>query len=72
MKKVVLFGVLPITLRVSQVTIAKSGDSGSRVTYGGGHHTASHGGIYFGGQGSSHRGETYRNSRTVPQYGTHK
>jgi hypothetical protein len=45
---------------------------GSRVSYGGGHHTTSHGGTFVGGFGSSHRGGSYRNFRTGNQYGTHQ
>lgn len=44
----------------------------SRVSYGGGHHTSSHGGTYKGGQGSSHRGGEYKNTRTSNSYGKHK
>jgi hypothetical protein len=51
---------------------AKGGHSGSRVSYGGGHHTTSHGGTFVGGSGSSHKGGTYRNFRTGNQYGTHQ
>jgi hypothetical protein len=43
-----------------------------RPHYGGGHHTESHGGAYPGGQGRSHKGGHYRNSRTANRYGTHK
>jgi len=48
------------------------GGHGGRVSYGGGHHTTSHGGSYLGGSGSSHRGGTYVNSRTGNRYGTHR
>ncbi|RXG87326.1 hypothetical protein EAS61_18955 [Bradyrhizobium zhanjiangense] len=48
------------------------GGHGGRVSYGGGHHTTSHGGSYLGGSGSSHRGGTYLNSRTGNRYGTHR
>jgi hypothetical protein len=48
------------------------GGYGSRVQYGGGHHTTSHGGHYLGGSGSSHRGGIYMNTRTGNQYGTHR
>lgn len=44
-----------------------------RVSYGGGHHTSSHGGSYSGSySGSSHRGGSYRNVRTANRYGRHK
>ncbi|BEP46227.1 hypothetical protein GmRootV15_68160 (plasmid) [Variovorax sp. V15] len=71
MKKALAFGILSIAVFVSPLAVAK-GSSGGRVAYGGGHHTASHGGSYSGGQGSSHRGGTYRNTRTSDRYGTHK
>jgi hypothetical protein len=49
------------------------GHGGGRVSYGGGHHTTSHGGTYTGGTGgSSHRGGTYSNPATGNAYGTHK
>jgi hypothetical protein len=43
-----------------------------RPNYGGGHHTASHGGAYPGGSGSSHKGGHYKNPTTGDQYGKHK
>lgn len=46
--------------------------SGGRISYGGGHHTTSHGGAFVGGSGSSHRGGTYSNPASGKQYGTHK
>jgi hypothetical protein len=48
------------------------GGGGGRVSYGGGHHTVSHGGSYSGGSGSSHRGGHYVNSNTGNRYGTHQ
>lgn len=44
----------------------------SRTYYGGGHHTASHGGLYVGGHGSSHKGGHYVNPKTGNHYGRHK
>lgn len=45
----------------------------SRVYYGGGHHTSSHGGHYSGSySGSSHRGGHYSNYHTGNHYGRHK
>ena len=41
-------------------------------SYGGGHHTVSHGGHYVGGQGSSHKGGHYLNPSTGNHYGHHK
>ena len=47
--------------------------SSSRVYYGGGKHTTSHGGHYSGAtKGSSHKGGHYRNVRTGNHYGKHK
>ena len=47
-------------------------DARSR-TYGGGHHTASHGGHFSGARaGSSHKGGRYKNVRTSNRYGRHK
>ena len=44
-----------------------------RPHYGGGHHTASHGGHYSSAsRGSSHKGGHYRNARTGHQYGHHR
>jgi uncharacterized membrane protein YgcG len=51
---------------------ARGGHGGGRVSYGGGHHTSSHGGTYMGGAGSSHRGGHYQNFSTGNRYGTHK
>lgn len=44
----------------------------SRMFYGGGHHTTSHGGKYIGGHGASHKGGKYANPKTSNQYGRHK
>jgi hypothetical protein len=45
----------------------------ARPSYGGGHHTSSHGGRYSGSySGSSHKGGSYRNVHTSNRYGTHK
>ncbi len=44
-----------------------------RLYYGGGKHTASHGGKYAGGaSGASHKGGHYVNPRTANHYGKHK
>ncbi|PDT56087.1 hypothetical protein CO678_40275 [Bradyrhizobium diazoefficiens] len=51
---------------------ARGGGHGGRVSYGGGHHTSSHGGSFSGGSGSLHRGGTYVNSNTGNRYGTHQ
>lgn len=48
------------------------GGHGGRVSYGGGHHTSSHGGSFPGGSGSSHRGGHYSNFSTGNRYGTHQ
>lgn len=45
----------------------------SRTYYGGGHHTASHGGHFSGARaGASHKGGRYKNVRTSNRYGRHK
>lgn len=44
----------------------------SRMYYGGGHHTYSHGGKFLYGTGSSHKGGKYYNTRTGHRYGRHK
>ncbi len=44
----------------------------SRMFYGGGHHTYSHGGTYPRGLGSSHKGGHYYNLHTGHRYGRHK
>lgn len=59
-------------LALSDQAVARGGSHGGRVSYGGGHHTSSHGGRYAGGSGSSHRGGTYVNSATGNRYGTHQ
>jgi hypothetical protein len=51
---------------------ARGGGHGGRVSYGGAHHTVSHGGTFVGGPGSSHRGGSYRNYSTGNRYGTHQ
>src|SRR4051812_38242100 len=42
-----------------------------RPSYGGEHHTTSHGGTYIGASGSSHKGGTYANPRSNDRYGIH-
>lgn len=64
------FGVM-LLLGLSGEAAARGGHGG-RISYGGGHHTTSHGGSYAGGTGSSHRGGSYINSRTGNRYGTHQ
>jgi hypothetical protein len=46
--------------------------SASRPCYGGGHHTASHGGHYFGATNGHHRNGHYGNWNTKSRYGVHK
>ena len=43
-----------------------------RPHYSGSHHTVSHGGRYFAGRGSAHKGGHYVNPRTANHYGRHK
>lgn len=55
------------------MSVAKGGKAGgSRPSYAGSKHSSSHDGHYQGGQGRSHKGGDYRNSRTGNQYGKHK
>ena len=48
--------ILAIALLCSTSFALARGGHGGRVSYGGGHHSYSHGGTYLGGSGSSHRG----------------
>lgn len=68
-KMIILAAVLLCSTTFAQ---ARGGHGGFRVSYGGGHHTSSHGGTYIGGSGSSHRGGQYRNVNTGNRYGTHQ
>jgi hypothetical protein len=71
MKTVILAGVL--LALATTAGFARGGSHGGRVSYGGGHHTTSHGGTYAGGSGgSSHRGGHYSNPATGNSYGTHQ
>jgi hypothetical protein len=69
-------GFLGVAMLLAALTVdaeARGGGGRSgRVSYGGGHHTTSHGGTFAGSSGSSHKGGTYRNYLTGNQYGTHK
>lgn len=61
MRMIVLFiGLILINIGAAQ----------ARHSYGGGRHSASHGGHYSGGSGSSHRGGTYHGPHGG--YGTHR
>jgi len=51
---------------------SKGSKGGPRPSYGGGHHTTSHGGHYAGGRGRSHKGGHYTNSASGGRYGKHK
>lgn len=55
---------------VAVLSFASSGPAEARYSYGGGHHSYSHGGHYGGGHGSSHRGGHYRGPHGG--YGTHR
>jgi len=46
--------------------------SSSHPYYGGGKHTASHGGHYQGEKNSHHKGGHYKNPKTNNNYGKHK
>ena len=64
---------LPVAARAGHVSVHTGGGrSSSRLYYGGGHHTASHGGHFANGSGSSHRGGHYHNPSTGNHYGRHK
>jgi hypothetical protein len=70
-----MIGAIAGTVMLLAFTIsadARGGGHGGRASYGGGHHTTSHGGTYMGSSGSSHKGGSYRNYSTGNQYGTHK
>lgn len=69
---VAILAVVMLTSTTAVYARGGSGHSSGRVSYGGGHHTSSHGGTYVGGMGSSHKGGSYRNLSTGNQYGTHK
>lgn len=67
--------MIGVVLALSGITAEARGGrsgSGSRPHYGGEKHTSSHDGYYQGGSGSSHKGGTYKNSKTSDQYGKHK
>lgn len=49
-----------------------TGAADARTQYSGKHHSASHGGHYRGGQGSSHSGGRYRHVATSNRYGRHR
>ncbi|MGY3347186.1 putative membrane protein [Bradyrhizobium sp. USDA 4459] len=67
-----ILAAVAMFLTHTEGAFARGGSHGGRVSYGGGHHTSSHGGSFAGGSGSSHRGGTYVNSRTGNRYGTHQ
>ncbi|MDE2599065.1 MAG: hypothetical protein KGL40_05530 [Rhodocyclaceae bacterium] len=67
---VVAVAILVAQAALIEPSFAKGG--GSRPHYGGGSHSASHGGHYSGGSGSSHRGGSYKNTKSANRYGTHK
>jgi hypothetical protein len=75
MAKVGFAQILVLGLLLSSAALGKGhggGGDAPRPSYGGGHHTESHGGTYKGGSGSSHKGGDYKNPKTNDQYGTHK
>lgn len=71
MKKLCVI-VCAALLAFSAPSFAKGGRGGKGASYGGGHHTTSHGGHYAGGSGKSHKGGRYANTRTGNRYGKHK
>lgn len=65
MKTIVLAVVLAL-VGTGAFARGHGGGHGGRVSYGGGHHTGSHGGTYLGGLGgSSHRGGHYSQIYTL-------
>lgn len=66
------FMTIAFALLLASLAPVAAAKGGSRLSYGGGAHTSSHGGTYKGGQGSSHHGGEYKNSRTANSYGKHK
>ena len=70
MRKITIFVVA--LLCSTTLAEARGGHGGFRVSYGGGHHTSSHGGTFAGASGSSHKGGQYRNVNTGNRYGTHQ
>jgi hypothetical protein len=64
--------MIVLTIALLCTTTFAEAKGGSRVSYGGGSHTYSHGGTYIGGSGSSHRGGHYVNASTGNRYGTHQ
>lgn len=72
MKVIAIVASLTLLIDLTAQASARGGGHGGRVSYGGGHHTSSHGGSFSGGSGSSHRGGTYTNSNTGNRYGTHQ
>lgn len=75
MRKLLVAFVLASALAIPAFAQHRSSHSSSstRIIYGGGKHTTSHGGAYLGGSsGSSHKGGHYKNSATGNHYGKHK
>lgn len=65
--------LIGLILCLSGITVeAKGGHGGDITYYGGGKHSSSHDDHFQGGSGSSHKGVTYKNSKTSDQYGKHK
>jgi hypothetical protein len=70
-----LASLLPLSslAKVYHGSLAVHGSRSSRPYYGGGKHTASHGGQYPGSTNQHHKNGHYRNPRTgADQYGKHK
>lgn len=62
---------MKLAIGLIAMILFSAGPAGARgYSYGGGHHSSSHGGHYSGGSGSSHRGGTYRGPHGG--YGTHR
>jgi hypothetical protein len=65
LKHTVLIAISFIVFFCANIEVSAKGFS-SRLYYGGGKHTSSHGGTYVGGYGSSHKGGHY-----IGPYGHH-
>ena len=73
MRRFTVIGLLVCLAVAPSFSYAKGGKGGgSRPSYPGSKHTSSHDGHYKGGQGSSHKGGDYKNTKTNDQYGKHK
>ncbi len=67
------FTVHPRTHRTYRMYSSRARQpSADRPYYGGGHHTTSHGGKYYGATNAHHRNGHYNNWRSDNRYGVHQ